>query len=990
MKITTPLPYVLLGLALAIPFTGLNAQDQTDGSDDSVFELSPFEVDGSQDSGYLAANTLAGSRLNTSLEDVSAVIDVFTKEFMEDVGATELEDVVGYANNLVRDTEDARGGVGNIPVQAETSFNFRIRGLNASRTRNYFSYLYPFDTYSIERFDESRGPNAILFGFGSPGGIINSSTKRANFGRKVGYMKFSTGTEMDSRFELDVNKVIIDDVLAVRLNALYQEETGWKSFTYDDREGYLASVTVKPFEKTKIFLDFESYKSEDAKSRQITHYARSSKWTDAGSPLLVGGWDARKNASLNPDLTSEDLTYMKQLIGTKDANNDGWWVLTDNDESLLNWRGMARAEWPKEVGVHPDGGNLTFFNGGREMVLDPEGLIEVNVMGPGAFRDFEVQNWTAVIQQEVTKDLHIELAATKNEANWYVISAFASTREGDPNVWLPKGSATNNLPDADAPVLNPYAGLDYFDTTWGMRTEFEETTSLRATASYELNLEEKFGEDRLGWFLGKHRFAALYEDSEYTIEENLTREQVMIDGSLPRPDLPNDNRNRLYRRHYVTDPTNPEDYINGDLSRNPVPFEKVLEDGSVLTTDWFAYDRRWDYTRDIESKMVAMQNFWMGGKFVTTLGKRWDDVEFAAYEQMNDGIGGVVRDPDSLTVTPYKGNTILLGSVYHVTDRLSLFYNQSESIGVPELPIRYVPDGRFNDVTTGEGKDFGVKLSLFDGQIYLLATRFEASQNNETALGGVENWAVARQDRIVNALLLEGFIDETEAAANRIQGTGYTSDSETDGYELSLVGRLGRSWSIRLNYSWTDRNVENVAPRVQAWADEMARPFWNSFDRVNPNDESGGSILDTVFTGSNSIRDEMENFEDSLSQRVGKSERVVGLRRHKTNLFVSYAFKEGRFKGVTLGAGARYIGKPVVTQDLDGADVYGSDNLSFDFLAKYRTKLWKTPFTFQVNVRNAFRDHAEWSTINILYDDNIDAIVVFPPREVIFSVRMDF
>ena len=51
-------------------------EDTSSNSADQVFELSPFEVDGSKDVGYRAANTLAGSRLNTSLEDVSAVIDV--------------------------------------------------------------------------------------------------------------------------------------------------------------------------------------------------------------------------------------------------------------------------------------------------------------------------------------------------------------------------------------------------------------------------------------------------------------------------------------------------------------------------------------------------------------------------------------------------------------------------------------------------------------------------------------------------------------------------------------------------------------------------------------------------------------------------------------------------------------------------------------------------------------------------------------------------
>ena len=45
--------------------------------DDQVVELNPFVVQNDKDSGYLAANTLAGSRLNTSLKDTPASISVF-------------------------------------------------------------------------------------------------------------------------------------------------------------------------------------------------------------------------------------------------------------------------------------------------------------------------------------------------------------------------------------------------------------------------------------------------------------------------------------------------------------------------------------------------------------------------------------------------------------------------------------------------------------------------------------------------------------------------------------------------------------------------------------------------------------------------------------------------------------------------------------------------------------------------------------------------
>ncbi len=73
----------LLAATVALSATFTYAQDT---SEDEVFELSPFEIDASQDSGYRATNTLAGSRLNTQLKDVAASISVLTSEFMEDIG----------------------------------------------------------------------------------------------------------------------------------------------------------------------------------------------------------------------------------------------------------------------------------------------------------------------------------------------------------------------------------------------------------------------------------------------------------------------------------------------------------------------------------------------------------------------------------------------------------------------------------------------------------------------------------------------------------------------------------------------------------------------------------------------------------------------------------------------------------------------------------------------------------------------------------------
>ena len=65
----------------------LNAQDSTDTDLESdVYVLSPFVVSSSEDDGYVATSSMAGTRINTNLEDIPASISVVTKDMMRDLG----------------------------------------------------------------------------------------------------------------------------------------------------------------------------------------------------------------------------------------------------------------------------------------------------------------------------------------------------------------------------------------------------------------------------------------------------------------------------------------------------------------------------------------------------------------------------------------------------------------------------------------------------------------------------------------------------------------------------------------------------------------------------------------------------------------------------------------------------------------------------------------------------------------------------------------
>ncbi len=144
-------------------------------TDEAPIVLSPFEVRTDSDVGYLAANSLAGSRLNTALKDTPASISVFTEEFIRDLGAIDLSEIMPYAANAQFDYAEASDDARVTLFQENAGFTrgsnaaYRVRGVRATTSRNYFEWDLASDTYNIGRVEDSRGPNAVLFGFGSAG-----------------------------------------------------------------------------------------------------------------------------------------------------------------------------------------------------------------------------------------------------------------------------------------------------------------------------------------------------------------------------------------------------------------------------------------------------------------------------------------------------------------------------------------------------------------------------------------------------------------------------------------------------------------------------------------------------------------------------------------------------------------------------------------------------------------------------------------------------
>lgn len=225
----------------------------SEGDNEPVVQLTPFEVSSARDTGYGAATTLAGNRLNSELRDLGNSISVITPEFLRDIGATNNETLLQYTlGTEVGNIQGNFAGVGDSAQLNESGFfrnpnqNTRVRGLSsADNTRDFFKTDIPWEGYSVDRVDLQRGPNSILFGQGSPAGIINTGMKQAGF-KNSNETEVRFGSWGSYRGTLDINRVVLKDQLAVRLIGLYNQEQFKQDPAFNNDHRLYAATRYEP------------------------------------------------------------------------------------------------------------------------------------------------------------------------------------------------------------------------------------------------------------------------------------------------------------------------------------------------------------------------------------------------------------------------------------------------------------------------------------------------------------------------------------------------------------------------------------------------------------------------------------------------------------------------------------------------------------------------------------------------------------------------
>ncbi|HEY0945501.1 MAG TPA: hypothetical protein VGD81_09540, partial [Opitutaceae bacterium] len=681
------------------------------------------------------------------------------------------------------------------PMRESTSPTTRVRGLAAAdETRNYFiSPGIPFDSYNTQSVTLNRGANAILFGFGSPAGIIENSLIAPQF-RNKGQVKLSAGSYGTHRESLDVERVLIENKLSLRIAQVDDNRRYEQEHTFRNQERYFGALTFRPFESTTIRVNAEHGQLDQRLPRVDPPVDSLTSWWDFGKPT-------RDN-----NFTSA-ATKAYQRANNLDGMAGNWsqnvgLVYTDTGDTMPSDALVPYANAPgityrflaprssQEIAANVTKDPLAGFMVGKQL-LD-RSIFDYRTQlldGPnsGTWLDFDTQN-VAVEQLFLDGDAGIELVYDRQKAISSMLRGISNSYRGN-NIFIDVNTVTiDGRP-------NPNFGRPFIASNGYFYNYDKLFETGRATAFLKHDFT-KHGKGFLWRLLGRQTVSAMFSDLQ-TTEYTLGGYPQVVDPAF-RDGL---NGNTIatsrkvssvvYLGPSLANAASPAGAhlqgVQGEL-RMPDTVDILVENVGTgyqwvrQTVPTYSYYDPEDLnylvvsntglSNKAQSSAVILQGDWWDNTLVSTLGWRHDEVENSrATNSATDPLTGgrTLTEPEFAPGETTTKDTFSYGLALHVPrtwlrhlpgrPSLSFYYNESENFDV-SAGVRRNILGDYIAPQEGSTKEIGAGITAFDNRLSLRFARYETTQENMTdsRLSGVLVRVVDLESRITSSLTKD-FLD---------------------------------------------------------------------------------------------------------------------------------------------------------------------------------------------------------------------------------------
>lgn len=211
-------------------------------------QLQDVEIIGRRETGYRNAHTFIGTKTETDIRYIPQSIGYVTKELANDQMAftmmNVLKNISGVSQNSFTNNKFILRG---FKSESKQTLINGLRAFTGERTADVLPY--------VERIEVIKGPASALFANASPGGTLNTVTKKPlDESRKA--INFITGSYNTVRIGSDFTGPMNESrTLLYRLNVAYQTAGSFRDL--QDKQTFVVapSVSFLPNEKTRLNFD---------------------------------------------------------------------------------------------------------------------------------------------------------------------------------------------------------------------------------------------------------------------------------------------------------------------------------------------------------------------------------------------------------------------------------------------------------------------------------------------------------------------------------------------------------------------------------------------------------------------------------------------------------------------------------------------------------------------------------------------------------------
>jgi catecholate siderophore receptor len=211
---------------------------------------------------YTSPVITTATKAPTLLRDVPQSVTVVTRELIQDQLMMSVGDVMRYVPGVsVHQGENNRDQI--IVRGNSSSADFYIDGVRDD-------VQYYRDLYNTERIEALKGPNAMIFGRGGAGGVVNRVMKDARF-QPLGEFSLQGGMYGNKRVTADFGRPLNEKV-AFRVNGMFEDSGSFRNEVTLNRKGITPTVTFTPDRATTITARYEYLDDSRVADRGITSY----------------------------------------------------------------------------------------------------------------------------------------------------------------------------------------------------------------------------------------------------------------------------------------------------------------------------------------------------------------------------------------------------------------------------------------------------------------------------------------------------------------------------------------------------------------------------------------------------------------------------------------------------------------------------------------------------------------------------------------------